>query len=715
MTALSTKVRERAATLRATIERHNHLYYVLDAPEIPDADYDALFRELLALEEAHPELRAPNSPTQRVGGAPAAGFESRRHSLKMYSLDNAFAPTEWEAFVLRLAKLFTPGTIASETLAFWVDPKLDGLAVEAVYEHGALTAAVTRGDGESGERVTANMRTVRNLPLALRGANIPELLEVRGEVAMRKEDFAALNQTQEEEGGKVFANPRNAAAGAIRQLDSRITARRPLRFMAYGVGLVRWADTTHAWRTQKEIMAGLAALGFSIPPEARLCASSDEVAAYYQRMATTRHALPFEIDGVVAKLDALELQDAAGFTARAPRWAIAWKFAALQARTRLEAIEVQVGRTGVLTPVAILAPVPLAGVTVSRATLHNEDEIRAKDLRVGDMVVVQRAGDVIPEVVRPVLEERTGAETEFVFPSACPACGGRVDRLGGEVAWRCLNLTCPAVVKQRIVFFASKSGLDIEGLGKKWIEQFVDKGWLHTPVDLFELDAEKILPCERMGPKLAQNIIEAIAKAKNASLVRLICGLGLRHVGEQTARALAARFQDLDALAAAPAEELQAIPDVGAEVAASILAFFANEENRELLARFKALGLWPKQAEAAPADTSRARPLAGQRVLVTGALPGLTREQAQALLEAAGASVVSAVSKKLDFIVAGEAPGQSKLDKAAALGVRVVDYSALRTMLDVAAKDSEPKQRIATEQYSLPGLHVAPGAKVKKT
>jgi DNA ligase (NAD+) len=699
-TTIPLAARERAAFLRAELERHNRLYYVQDAPEIPDAEYDALFRELLGLENAHPALRDANSPTQRVGDAPAEGFAQRRHSLRMYSLDNAFSLEDWRAFVERLVKL-----APARECAFWVDPKLDGLAVELVYENGALVAGLTRGDGETGEDVTSNIRTIRNIPLTLPPDPLtPELLEVRGEVVMRKDDFHALNDTQEEEGGKVFANPRNAAAGSLRQLDPRVTARRPLRFLAYGIGLARWADGVSRWDSQSALMAGLADLGFSIPPEARRCDTPEEVAEHYEAIAGKRDALPFEIDGVVAKLDRLDLQESAGFTARAPRWATAWKFPAHQARTRLERIEVQVGRTGVLTPVAILTPVPLAGVTVSRATLHNEDEIRAKGLRVGDTVLVQRAGDVIPEVVRPLIELRTGEEREFVFPETCPICDARVVRLPGEAAWRCPNLGCPAVVKQRIVFFASKSGLDIEGLGKKWVEQFVEKGLVKTPADLFELDVERILPLERMGEKLAQNILAAIEKAKSASLDRLIRGLGIRHVGEQTGKALAARFADLDELAAASAETLREIPDVGPEVAAAITSFFGNEENQALMRRFKTLGLWPVQARKEPDNAARTgpRPLDGKRMLVTGALPGLTREGANALLEAAGATVLGSVSKKLDFLVAGEAPGQSKLDKAAALGVKIIDYEALQALLRGDPKKPSTRS-VATQQLPLFG------------
>ncbi|MBU1001531.1 MAG: NAD-dependent DNA ligase LigA [Proteobacteria bacterium] len=691
----------RVAELRRLLEYHNHRYYVLDDPKISDAEYDVLFRELAVLEREHPELDDPNSPTRRVGGAVRDGFEKRRHSQRMYSLDNAFDVAEWRLFIERIRR-----EEPHAALAFWAEPKLDGLAAEIVYEHGRMSVALTRGDGEEGEVVTENMRTVRNLPLILKVPEgkdssvsaLPSLLEVRGEVVMLKKDFHALNDRQEEEGDKIFANPRNAAAGSVRQLDSRITASRQLRFMAYGVGDVRWdggAQTPREhWGTQAEIMAALESYGFTIPQGAQRFESPDGVAAYYERLAAERDSLPFEIDGVVAKLDDLHLQDALGTTARFPKWAMAMKFPAHQAETRLEAIEIQVGRTGVLTPVARLAPVSVGGVTVSNATLHNEDEIRAKGLLIGDTVVVQRAGDVIPEVVRPLKERRDGSEREYAFPSQCPACGSQAVRLEGEVAWRCVNASCPAVVRQRIVHFVSKAGLDIQGVGKKLVEQLVREGRIKSPADLFGLGVGELSLMERMGLKSAENTVSAIAKAcKSASLERLVAAMGISHVGEQTAKTLARTYRNLDEIMLAGGDELMALPDIGPEVAASIGVFFANEDNRALLERFRGVGLWP---QAEPGDESvPGGVLAGKTILFTGTLPDMSRPQAAKLAEAAGAKVVSTISKKVDYLVAGENAGSSKLDKARALGLTVIDHAAFMRLLDAdldVAGDDQPAE-----------------------
>lgn len=670
MNGPDSKVVERASELRARLTHHNHLYYVLDAPEITDADYDALFRELQELEAAHPELADPNSPTRRVGGAVAQAFASKKHRLRMYSLDNALTVEEWRAFLDRLGRV-----LPDRDFSFWADPKFDGLALEAIYEDGRFVSALTRGDGETGEDVTQNMRTVRNLPLDIRGGAakarlpVPRLLEVRGEVVITKADFNALNEAQEEAGGKVFANPRNAAAGSIRQLDSSVTASRPLKFFAYGIGQTEW-PLGDPWGTQRAVMEGLEKLGFSTAKEGRAVDSAG-VEALYAALENTRDSLPFEIDGMVVKLDRLDWQREAGFTARAPRWAIAWKFPPRQAETLLKSIEVQVGRTGVLTPVAVLEPVLLAGVTVSKATLHNEDEIRAKDLRVGDTVVVQRAGDVIPEVVQPVLSKRPGSAREFVFPHTCPSCGSEVRRLSGEAAWRCLNLSCPAMLTRSIVFFVSKAGLDIEGMGKRWIEILVERGMVKSPADLFTLSEEDLLQLERMGEKLAGNFVDAIAQARQkATLAKLVGALGIRHVGTQTARTLASHFPDLEGLSNAAPEDLQALPDIGPEVAASIRAFFDNPANHELLERFKAIGLWPGKA-VPEGGQDGPKPFAGKRLLFTGALSGITRGQAEARVEALGGTVAGSVSKKLDYLVVGQDPG-SKLDKAQALGVRIL-------------------------------------------
>lgn len=678
----STDAATRIAELRARIEHHNHRYHVLDAPEISDAEFDALFQELRALEEAHPEMDDPNSPTRRVGGPVLDAFEKRRHTLRMYSLDNGFELADWDAYIERLRR-----QEPHAELVFWTDPKLDGLAVELVYENGDLSAALTRGDGDTGEVVTANVRTIRNVPLMLRvpdGERPPALLEVRGEVVMRTKDFQALNAAQEEEGGKVFANPRNAAAGSIRQLDSRIAASRPLRFMAYGVGAVRWDGGAQApeerWDSQGAIMAELQTFGFEIPPQAGRRERPRDVAAQYDALMAARHELPFEIDGLVAKVDDLALQSALGYTARAPRWALAMKFPAQQARTTLLSIEVQVGRTGVLTPVAHLEPVSVGGVTVSRATLHNEDEIRAKDVRVGDTVVVQRAGDVIPEVVRPLADERDGTEREFTFPASCPVCESDVVRLEGEVAWRCVNASCPAVLKQRIVHFVSKAGLDIQGVGKKLVEQLVREGRVTSPADLFTLGKGELAQMERMGPKSAANAVRAIEAARTgASLDRLVAALGLRHVGERTARTLAGNFRDLDAIGAAGEDDLTALPDIGPEVAGAIRTFFSNEENRALIDRFRdEIGLWPVAEPKAGPDPA-SLPLAGKSFVFTGKLP-VSRPEAAKKAEAAGGRVLSAVSKKLDYLVAGDKAG-SKLDKARDLGLTVIGYEQFLRLL----------------------------------
>ncbi|MGE4299675.1 MAG: NAD-dependent DNA ligase LigA [Desulfovibrionaceae bacterium] len=681
----------RVRALRAELERHNHLYYVRDAPEISDAAYDALFRELQALEAAHPELDDPNSPTRRVGGEVAEGFASRAHALRMYSLDNAMGLSDWDAFALRVEKLLD---VPAPSIAFWADPKMDGLACEVVYENGRFAAGITRGDGDTGEDVTANMRTVRNLPLTLAGdaAALPLRLDVRGEIVMTRDEFQRLNETQEAEGGKLFANPRNAAAGSLRQHDSAITAGRRLRFMAYGVGVSQWPGDAPPWTTQEELMRTLAGFGFSIAPEARLCASPAQVAGYYADLAARRDTLPFEIDGVVAKVNRLDWQAQLDFTARAPRWAMALKFPAYQAETVLEGIEVQVGRTGVLTPVAMLRPVRLAGVTVSRATLHNEDEIRAKDLKLGDTVLVQRAGDVIPEVVRALAEKRTGAERDFPFPDICPACGSHAVRLAGEAAWRCTNMACPAVVRRSIIHFVSKAGLDIQGVGRKWIEQFIDKGMVRSPADLFTLRADALKAMDRMGAKSAANFIAAFdATRREATLPRLISGLGMRHVGEQTAKSLAARFGSLDALAAASEDELTAVPDVGPEVAASIRAFFGNPDNAALLARFKEIGLWPVQTVATGTEKGQEQsPLAGKKFLFTGTL-SMPRSAAQKMAEAAGGEVLGSVSKKLDYLVAGDSPG-SKVDKARTLGIPVINEQAFLALLQANMKTTAPRE-----------------------
>lgn len=678
--------RERARELRALLERHSWRYYVLDDPEITDGEYDALFRELQELEKKFPALKDANSPTARVGGAVLDGLENREHSLRMYSLDNALSLEDWREFVERLLRLL-PETKASD-LAFWVDPKMDGLAMELIYERGELATALTRGDGQKGEVVTANMRTVRNVPLRLHGENVPEYIEVRGEVVMTGKDFSALNARQDEQGLKPFANPRNAAAGSVRQLDSRVTASRPLRFMAYGVGMVD-GQAGGIWESYQELMAALHAMGFSSAPEARLCPDPASVEAAFAELGEKRFALPFEIDGVVAKVNDVGLHEALGFTARAPRWALALKFPPMQAESVLRDISVQVGRTGVLTPVAVLDPVRIGGVTVARATLHNEDEIRAKDLMLGDTVIVQRAGDVIPEVVRSLPEKRDGTQVPFVFPSQCPSCGSKVFRESSEAAWRCVNSSCPAMLKESIRFFVSKGGLDIQGIGARWIEEFVDKGLVRSTADLFKLTPERLSGLDRMGGKLMENFLASLETARTRStLPKFISALGIRHVGAQTAKALAARYHDMDALKNASFDDLQTIPDVGPQVAESICLFFDTPANKALLEEFRLLGLWPRFTPPVPVNAGG--PLAGKSVLFTGTLHACTRDEAKELAEKAGARVVSSVSKKLDYLVAGESPG-SKLGKAEELGVAVVREAEFLAMAKADAPAGNKK------------------------
>ncbi len=583
--------KKRLEELRAFVIYHNHRYHTLDAPEITDDEYNAAFQELLRLEERHPEWRSPDSPTNRIGGQVLSSLETKAHTRRMYSLDNVFDAEEWQGFLKRM-----DNAQAGLEHAFWCDPKMDGLALELVYENGRFVEALTRGDGEVGELVTEAMQTVRNLPKVLHG-DAPERLEVRGEVIFRRRDFALLNERLRKENLKTFANPRNAAAGSIRQLDTSVTASRPLRFLAYGFGDVQFGGV-QPWSTYEEVMGRLRDFGFETPPGGRLCRGSEEVEAYYASLSEKRESLAYEIDGVVMKLNDLEAQEALGYTARAPRFAVAWKFPAQQATTLLLDITVQVGRTGVLTPVAELEPVNVGGVLVSRATLHNEDEIRNRDVRIGDRVVVQRAGDVIPEVVRAVLSERAPDSQPFVFPHVCPSCGQAASRLEGEVAWRCVNVSCPAMIRQSLAHFVSKAGLDIEGLGQRWIELLVASGRVKTPADLFTLRVDELLHYERMGVKLATKFVDSLDRAKKeATLQRLLCALGIRHVGEQTAKTLAATYADMDVLRAASPEELQNLPDIGPEVASSIKAFFDDEPNVALLARLRELGLWPVRQE----------------------------------------------------------------------------------------------------------------------
>lgn len=676
----SKEAAKRIEELRGRIDYHNHRYYVLDDPEIEDLEYDELFRELQALEAEHPELADPNSPTRRVGDKPAAGFEQYEHAMRMYSLDNAMGLEQWGAFCDRVAK----GLSGTEP-KYWVDPKMDGLAVECVYEDGRLTMAATRGDGHVGEVVTHNMRTVMNLPLTLRGANVPRLLEVRGEVVMRVEDFERLNREQQAKGNKIFANPRNAAAGSVRQLDPKVAAARPLRFLAYGIGRVDWGGPLFEKTTQAEIMAALNELDFETPPGAKLCSGREEVAAYFETILTERESLPIEIDGVVAKVNSLEQQQALGFTSRAPRWAMALKFPAHQAKTTLNRIRIQVGRTGVLTPVAELEPVQLAGVEVSRATLHNKAYIAEKDLREGDTVLIQRAGDVIPQVLQAV-EHAEGSEA-YAFPRACPVCGSEA-REDGE-AVRCTNAHCPAKTVQQLIHFVSKAGMDMEGVGKKWVQRLAEDGHLNDPADLFTLPKTTLLRYGGMGDKSAQKFVDAVEYArKNAPLWRAVAGLGIRHVGEQTARLLADTYSSLEEIAAATREELEALPDVGGIMAESIRTFFQAEPTKRLLEKFREAGFVPRSEPRAEAEAAETLPLADKTFIFTGSLPDMSRSEAQELVEKLGAKAVKSISKKVDYVVAGEKAG-SKLDKADKLGLTVIDFDEFLALIEESKKEGE--------------------------
>ena len=672
---------KRAAELRADLERHNHAYYVLDAPTIPDAEYDKLFRELQGLEADYPELLTADSPTQRVGGAPLKEFPPRQHGVPMLSLNNAFAPEEVEAFDKRVRDGLE--TIAAVDYA--VEPKFDGLAISLTYENGVFTCGATRGDGVTGEEVTPNLRTLRCIPLRLKGEGWPALIEIRGEVLMFKADFAELNARQRERGDKEFANPRNAAAGSLRQLDSKITASRPLSFFAYGVGA--GADAL-AVKTHSELMDRLAAWGFPVAAERAVVSGSRGQLAFFAKIGMLRPGLPYDIDGVVYKVNRLDWQAQLGFVSRAPRFAIAHKFPAEEALTEVLGIDVQVGRTGAITPVARLKPVFVGGVTVTNATLHNEDEVRRKDVRVGDTVIVRRAGDVIPEVVAIVPEKRPSRDLfsseplhpPFELPKLCTECGSAVVRGIDEAIARCTGgLYCPAQRKQALWHYAARRAMDIEGLGDKIVDQLVDAGLVHTPADLYGLSVETLAGLERMGEKSAQNLVAAIDASRQTTLARFIFALGIRNVGEATARDLARYFGNLDGIISADIEALQQVPDVGPIVAASIVAFFNESHNRAIIAQLLAAGLHWTDGE--PADAGP-KLLAGKTLVLTGTLPTLKRDDARAMIEAAGGKVAGSVSKKTDFVVAGEEAG-SKLEKAMELGVAVIDEAELLKLLEL--------------------------------
>jgi len=669
----------RAAELRDEINRHDYQYYVLDDPLIPDAEYDRLFRELRQIEAGHPELVTEDSPTQRVGGAPLAAFGQIRHELPMLSLDNAFSDEEVAAFDRRARQRL--GLEPAAELHYCAEPKLDGVAVSIRYRDGVLEWAATRGDGTVGEDVTANVRTIAQVPLRLRGCDLPRVVEVRGEVFLAHEVFAAINARAQREGRKVFANPRNAAAGSLRQLDPRITAERRLQVFFYGLG---HAEPQPAARSHSELLVQLREWGFRTSPVARRVSGTEGCLAYYRDMQSRRDRLPYDIDGVVYKVDEHAQQQALGFVSRAPRWAIAHKFPAQEQLTTVREIEFQVGRTGALTPVARLEPVEVGGVTVSNATLHNIDELHRKDVRAGDRVIVRRAGDVIPEIVSVLPEWRPEGAKPVVLPSACPACGSVVMREEGEAIARCTGgLYCPAQRKESLLHFASRRAMDIEGLGERLIETLVEGDRLHTPADIYRLQAAEIAALEGWGEKSAEKLVTAIQASKNTTLARFLFALGIRTVGEATARALAEHFGSMEAILAAGEPLLQEVPDVGPVVAANIRTFLDQPHNAKVITELQELGVsWPDQPPAA-ADDKSSLPLAGKTFVLTGTLSSMTRDEAVQRIQALGGKVASAVSRKTDYVVAGEKAG-SKLKKAEELGVVVLTDAQLPALLDVA-------------------------------
>ena len=676
---------ERAAALRAQLHHHAHRYYTLDDPEIPDAEYDRLFLELQALESAHPELLTADSPTQRVGGRVLDGFAPVRHVVPMLSINTE---TDTEAsgalnFDNRVRRAL--GLVETDAPVEYVaELKFDGLAMSLRYEAGVLVQAATRGDGEVGEDVTANVRTIHQIPLRL-PADAPPVLEVRGEVYMRRDDFEALNDRQRAKiaagakGEKTFVNPRNAAAGAVRQLDSGMAAQRPLSFFAYGLGDITPADQGGpAFDTHLQLLTQLKAWGFPVAEQTALATGADELVAFHQRIGAARDQLPYDIDGVVYKVNALALQRQLGFVSREPRWAVAHKYPAQEQLTTVLAIDVQVGRTGKLTPVAKLKPVFVGNVTVTNATLHNEAEARRKDVRVGDTVIVRRAGDVIPEVVSVLLDKRVGEPPRFTMPSHCPVCGSDTLREDGEVDHRCTGgLFCAAQRKQAILHFAQRRAVEIEGLGDKLVEQLVDAGVVQTLPDLYKLGLSALIDLERMAEKSAQNILAALEKSKQTTLPRFLFGLGIRHVGEATAKDLARHFGSLDRVMDASVEQLLEVNDVGPVVAQSLRTFFDQPHNREVVEQLRACGL--RWEEGEPAERAP-QPLAGQAFVLTGTFPTLKREEAKAMLEAAGAKVAGSVSKKTNYLVAGAEAG-SKLSKAQELGVAVLDEAGMVALL----------------------------------
>ena len=686
LAAQSVPAPERIAALRAELDLHAHRYYVLDEPSIPDSEYDRLFRELQALEAAYPELLSADSPTQRVGGTPLSQFASVRHRVAMLSIrtETDTEATGARKFDSRVRKELNLGE-SDPPVEYVAELKFDGLAMNLRYENGVLVQAATRGNGEVGEDVTQNIRTIRQIPLRL-PADAPSVMEVRGEVYMRRAEFEALNERQREKiaqgakGEKTFVNPRNAAAGGVRQLDPAIAAQRRLSFFAYGVGEITAPEAGGpVFNTHFELLLTLKSWGFPVAVQTQLAQGATELIAFHETIGQQRDRLPYDIDGVVYKVNSLVLQRKMGFVSREPRWAVAHKYPAQEQLTTVLAIDVQVGRTGKLTPVAKLAPVFVGGVTVTNATLHNEDEARRKDVRVGDTVIVRRAGDVIPEVVSVLLEKRVQDAPQFTMPRHCPVCNSDAIREEGEADYRCTGgLFCAAQRKEAILHYAHRRAVEVEGLGDKLVEQLVDANVIRTLPDLYRLGLTALASLERMADKSANNLLEALEKSKQTTLPRFVFGLGIRHVGEATAKALALHFGQLDAIMAASEAQLLEVGDVGPIVAKSIRTFFEQPHNREVVAQLRACGVSWEEGEPA---VVAAKPLAGKTFVITGTLPGLSRDEAQERIEAAGGKVAGSVSKKTDYVVAGAEAG-SKLVKAQALGVAVIDEAALLALLD---------------------------------
>ena len=669
--------RARLDALRGEINQHNHQYYVLDNPTIPDAEYDRLMRELQAIEAEHPEWITPDSPSQRVGGAPLAGFEEVRHERPMLSLDNAMNADEFVAFYQRLKDRLKDQLRTDDDIELACEPKLDGLAISLLYVDGVLTRAATRGDGETGEDVTQNVRTIKNVPLKLLGEQIPQRIEIRGEVYMPRKGFDAYNERARENEGKVFANPRNAAAGSLRQLDSNITATRPLEFCAYSLGVV--SDDFELPATHSATLSQIQQWGVRINEEMRVVRGVENAQAFFEQLGQKRPTLDYEIDGTVFKVNDLTLQQTLGFVARAPRWAIAYKFPAIEEMTQLQGVDFQVGRTGALTPVARLKPVHVAGVTVSNATLHNMDEIARLGVKIGDTVIIRRAGDVIPQVVSVVLDKRPDNASDICLPAACPVCDSHIERVEGEAVARCTGgLVCSAQRKEAIKHFASRKALDVEGLGDKLIEQMVDAGLIDTLDDVFHLSLEDIAALDRMAEKSAQNVLNALEKSKATTLARFIYSLGIREVGVVTANNLASHFGFLDRIMAATTEQLLAVDDIGDIVASHVVNFFAEEHNRTVIEQLQKSGVHWQESE--PVEAEDNSPLTGKVAVITGTLSDMSRDDAKVALVALGVKVTGSVSAKTDFLVAGDKAG-SKLTKAQSLGVAVLDEAAFKALL----------------------------------